>query len=828
MPIIKYILSGLLFIMVVFDVGAQNTVIEGVLKEEGSGEPIMFAHVVVKGVNIGTTTDTSGYFFLKVKDEIIIENKLIFSSLGYNSREFQFHKDCGELEIYLTPDFVHITEVEIRPGENPAWEIIRHVIENKEKNNPQNLENYSCREYSKIRFDLNNFTGKIQKNILVRPFDYIWENTMKNEAGIQYLPVLLVEKSVDQYYRSSPNEKKEIIQGKNQTGLAGKNLLKFVEDLAVSPNIYNNYVVVLDKNFPSPLNDNYKRNYKFLLTDSSNVSGNKEYKISFRSKHQRELGFDGDMLIDSGSYAIKEVSLRFDIRANVNFVRSYLIKQKFQMVDSVHWMLANSSVLADFTVLENVSDLTGFYGRNNSSYINYKINKPINKTVFQGPEEITFIENYTTRNSSFWNESRLIEYNDEDKQVVKMVERVESDPIFITRKTILKSIISGHIPLSKFEIGNFYTFYSHNEIERSRAKLGFRLNTGSKFPLIFNSYLAYGTFDEKWKYNASAYFRIGKEPLKTNKIGFNYKYDLLQLGRSYNQLGLDNIISSLTKIGSNSSMIYDETVDIFYEKQIALGLATRLTLFSNEISPTDGNEFYLQGSDISVDQFKTSGVEFTLKYSHQYQDVIGSFYDKSDVSNSFRKYPDIGFNYIYSDQNIFNSDFAYQKIKLSLRQQLRLRKAGFFKYYVEIGKTVGTVPYTHLDIPFGNQQVLLDDYSFNLMGFLEYVADEYLSLHVEHHFDGLIFDRVPLVNRLKWRSFIFARGYFSDISNENNQLVYAFPEGVQTLAEPYYEFGFGLENIFKISRIDFIWRLNQNPNMDTYNFIIKPSFKFKF
>jgi hypothetical protein len=164
MLIFKHIISGLLFVLVIFDINAQNTIIEGVLKEEGSGEPIMFAHVVIKGVNIGTTTDTLGYFKIKVKNELIIENILIFSSLGYDSNEFYFPKEGGEFEVYLTSNFIQLNEVEIRPGENPSWKILRKIIENKKKNNPENLENYSCREYSKIRFDLNNFTGKIKKN----------------------------------------------------------------------------------------------------------------------------------------------------------------------------------------------------------------------------------------------------------------------------------------------------------------------------------------------------------------------------------------------------------------------------------------------------------------------------------------------------------------------------------------------------------------------------------------------------------------------------------------------------------------------------------------
>ena len=175
MLLFKHIFSGLLFILVFFEINAQIITIEGMLKEEGSDEPIVFAHVVIKGLNIGTTTDTSGYFNLKVKEDKIIDNVLIFSSVGYNSVEFPFPKNGDRFEVFLTPNFIALSAVEIRPGENPAWDILRKVIENKEKNNPENIDNFSCRKYSKIRFDLNNFTGKIEKNILLRPFDYIWE-----------------------------------------------------------------------------------------------------------------------------------------------------------------------------------------------------------------------------------------------------------------------------------------------------------------------------------------------------------------------------------------------------------------------------------------------------------------------------------------------------------------------------------------------------------------------------------------------------------------------------------------------------------------------------
>jgi len=790
----------------------------------------MFAHAVIKGTNIGTTTDTSGYFKIELRNEAIIDNVLIFSSLGYDLYEYSFPKEGGNFEVYLKSNFIQLNEIEISGGRNPAWEILREIIANKEKNNPENLENYTCREYSKIRFDLNNFTDKIKKNILLRPFDYIWENTMKNEAGIQYLPVLLVEKSVDHYYRSSPKKKKDIIHGVNKSGLAGRNLLRFVEDLAFSPNIYNDYVVILDKSFPSPLNDNYKNNYHFYFRSSP--SGKEEYKIGFKPKRSRGLGFTGEMLVDSVSYAIKEISLRFDIQANVNFVRSYYIKQNYEMVDGEHWMMVKSNVLGDFTVLENVSDLTGFFGRKNSTYINYQINESIDEKLFSGNEQIEYKNNYETKDSTFWEEQRLVEFEHEDEMVFSMVEKIESDPAFIKRKKIIQTVFGGYLPLNRIQLGNIYTFYSYNEIEKSRLKFGFRTDLGSEIPINFSAYGAYGTFDKKWKYGASFQYKIGKDKSKQFRIGTDYRNDITQLGRSFNNIQLDHIITSFINIDANFSKLYMEDFNFYIEKNLTTGMTGRINYFYNKSSPTQNSvfkEFDDNMNIVDVNAYQVSGIDFTLKFSYLFEDIKGSFYDKSDLSNSFRKYPDVAVKYTYANKNYFNSDFNYQKIKLSLRQQLRAQKLGYLTYNIEMGKTIGQLPYLYLDIPFGQQQIWLDEYAFNLMRFGEYVADQYVWVHLSHHFDGLVLDKIPLLNKLKWRSFIFAKGYFGSLSDKNNQTQHLFPPGTQALTAPYYEFGFGLENILKIAKIDFLWRVTDNPVFrDTYTFIVKPSFKFSF
>ncbi|MEO8760485.1 MAG: DUF5686 family protein, partial [Bacteroidia bacterium] len=529
---------------------------------------------------------------------------------------------------------------------------------------------------------------------------------------------------------------------------------------------------------------------------------------------------------------LKDITVRFDIRANVNFVRSFLINQKYEWINDKAWMLTESNVLGDFTVVENSSDLTGFFGHKNSTFYNYVIDSIIPKTIFKGNDILVEADSAKLRADTYWDAARTIDLSNQDKGIFKMNDSLEKDPKFIIRKKIISSVVSGYYPGNIFDIGNIYSFYSYNVIEHSRLKFGLRTSDKLNFPLAGSAYLAYGTFDEKWKYNASAVLSFGKQQKYKKRIGASYRYDISQLSRSFNNIELDNVFSSFIQVGSiNPSRNYAQDINAYFENNWTTGFVTRLNYFYNAITPTAGFNFNTLDASGNIGQagnYYASGLDLTFKYSWQNKHVSGSFYDKNDAKNSFKKLPDFALQFKAANKNLFGSEFNFQKVKASIKQQVRTKKLGYFKYYIEAGKTFGVVPYPYLDIPFANQLVLLDDYAFNLMNFLEYASDEYVAVHLEQHVEGLLLDRIPLVNKLKWRNFLFAKGYFGKLSAENAQSIYLFPQNLHAISKPYYEVGFGIENIFKIARIDFIWRLTDTHNANTYYFMIKPSFKFTF
>jgi hypothetical protein len=809
---------------------AQTTIIEGYVKEAGSNEPIVFAHIFFKTLQAGTTSDTVGHFKLEIKSETKIDT-LIISYLGYYTEKMAIAPNAHKtLEIFLRPQFTQLKELVVEAGDNPAWAVLNKVVASKGKNDPESRKNYSCEEYSKIRFDLNHFTEKIKKNIMLRPFDFIWDGVDTTSDGVTYLPVLLVEKKIEHYYQGSPKQRRDIVQGVNATGLKGPKIMGFVEDLYLTPNLYDNFVVILDKSFPSPINDNFKNHYNHYLLDSVEVGDSKYYHISFYPKYKRELAFTGEMFVDAATYAIMQVELRFDIMANVNFVRSYWVSQKYEKINDQYWMPTQSQVIGDFTVVENSADLTGFFGRKNSTYRNYRIDAELPKNVFKGMETVVQTDSALERSNAYWAQERHTELTKEESGIFDMVKKIEKDHAFIFRKNLVVALVTGYVPVGKIDIGNFYTFYSYNVIEHSRLKFGFKSDDDLKFPIRFSNYGAYGMYDEKWKYGLAADWSFGKR--KTRKrIGASYKYDIEQLGRSFNQLEIDNILTSLVQYGGVASRNYVTDFTAYIENNWTTGLLTRVSYFNNTIAPTRNKYFNVlsEGVTTSVPNFNATGIGATFKFSYQNADVEGKFYTKDESKITYRKFPDLSFEWRWADKRAFSSGVNFTKYNISLRQNVRLQKLGYLQYYIESGKAFGTVPYPYLNIPFGNQLVFQDAYAFNLMNFLEYASDEYAAVYLQHHFGGLILDRIPLINKLKWRNFIFARAYWGSLSEKNNQSIYLFPEQLRPIpGSGYYEVGFGIENIFKIARIDFSWRLTDTDAPGVYKFLVKPSFKLEF
>lgn len=812
-------------------VSAQKvTKIFGNVTDASTKQPIPFANVVFTRTSIGTLTDTTGSFVLETKRKV---DSLSVSLIGYRTQTITVNRGVTEeIEILLSPNSYELDMVEVRPGENPAFKILRKVIANKPENTPESLDAYKYEAYHRVQFDLNNFTEKIKKNLFLRPFDYMWENTDTTEDGINYLPMLLTESSEEHYFRKKPRVKKEVVKGRRTFKFfQAPKIMEFVQDMYIDPNIYDNYVVILDRSFPSPINDYYKRNYNFVLDSGIHVIDNHpSHHIYFKPKGKSDVAFTGDMYIDTASYAVVQVDLEFSVEANINFVRNYWIQQQYSFVDSTQWFLTKSRVIGDFTVIENAKDMTGFFGKKTTEIREIKINQPEKPSFYSTIDPIIIEDSAYVRDDAFWTQARRDTFTTEQQNLVKMIDRMNNDPKWKLLIGGLKLLADGWIPFRQIDIGNVFTFYSWNPIEESRVKLGFRTNNKFSDQVKLAGYLAYGIGDNRFKGGGEASFIFPGKLTRRWMLGISYRNDLFQQGRSPHLVPLDHVITSFGPISGKQKRTMLENYTAYIERQWFTGLSSRLSLFQDNFSPLNApfrktTENTLDTTN--VERVSTAGFKLNLNFGWGENNLPATF-EQLNAPFFFRKYPLVSFEVAVGIKDFLNSQFNYQHYKLKLEYQLRANKAGYLNILAEGGIINGNLPYQLLHVPNGNPLLFNDDRGFNLMNYMEFVSDRYVSLQLEHHFNGLLFNLIPGVRKAKLRSLLIAKLYYGTLTNANQNGNYLLANEMEVLQYPYLEVGFGIENILKISRIDFTWRLTQRDNSNTLGFIVKPSFYFRF
>ncbi len=825
--------SVFLFLSLLFlggKLSAQKTLVFGRVVEATTGAPIAFANIAFKGTVIGTSSDELGNFTLETTE---LYDKLSFSAIGYLDTliTIKVHQH-QEVRIGLFSADYQLGEVVIKAGENPAYEILRKVIANKPANDPEKFEAYEYRSYNKVQFDLNNFSDKIKKNPLFRPFPFIWEYQDSMANGVRYLPFVFKENVREHYYRKSPEAYREYVVGSRQAQFfKGPKIEKFIEELYLNPDIYKNFIVILTKSFPSPVNDEYKRFYKFVLDDSLRyVDGLPCHHIRFYPKGASDVAFTGEMYIHDSTYAIKRMDLNFSIEANVNFVRSFWIRLDYDWLEQKHWFAKEITVLADFTVVENASELTGFFGRRFSEYKNVVVNRPRADSIYTAIDPVILTDSVALRDDQFFEQERGDTLTLEEQNVFHLVDTIQQNWKFKLFKSGFTTIGTGWVPLKGFDIGNIFTFISYNDIEGMRIKTGFRTSKYSERKLQPRGYVAYGTKDDRWKFMGELNWVFHKVPGRYSLVGAAWQEDVDQLGRSYYAIPLDNFLTYLIQVVPSDTRTFVKNKVAYLERQWFTGFVTRVAVFNQKVSPFgtyDFTEISDAGYTTPVNGFSLSGFRLNGRFAHGEKEVHAKFYD-SESRFFMLKYPSVSFDYIYGQKGMLESQFDYQRASIRVEHQQKLNRWGYFSYLVEGGKIWGTVPYTFLGIPFGNQSLLTDRASFNMMNYLEFASDQYLTIHLEHHFEGLFLNRIPGIRVLKLREFLLAKAFAGRLSDENNGKYWTFPERLHAIEEPYVEVGFGIENILKLGRIDFTWRLNYLDHADTYRFLPKPSFQFRF
>jgi hypothetical protein len=801
---------------------SQTYTISGKVFDSESKEPLPFVPILIKGTTIGATTDFDGNYSITTSK---LGDSLIVSYVSYKKQTKAIKR--GQTQVVNFPmvlEGVNLLEVVVKAGENPAHRIIRNVIANKEFNNKRKLEAYQYESYNKVEFDLNRIPKEMREKKVFKPIQFVFDNVDSLNSGEKpSLPIFITESLSELYYRSNPNLKKEVIKASKVTGIENTSITSVMGDMYQNVNIYDNNIIVFGKDFPSPISDNGFFYYKYYLEDSLFIGNTRCYHIRFKPKRPQELCFSGNMWIADTTWAVKRLEMSIPKDANINFINAANIIQEFNRVDST-WMLSKDRLVIDFSMNKNQ---VGVYGRKTTSYKNLVINQAKEPKFYELGDKILVEDGAMKKSDDFWNQNRHDSLSEREKKIYHMIDTIKTLPIYKTWVDIFTLFVSGYKVVNNFEIGPYFNLVSYNRVEGPRVRFGGR--TSSKFSRWYelSGYVAYGFKDEKYKYSLGFKSFISKKPHR-QLVGLTYKSDYEILGQSQNGFSQDNLFASLFRTNPLTNLTRVDQTFAWYEREWFDGLTSKVTLIGRTITPLIANSYQFYENDGSIgtkENIRNTEARFNLRFAYKEKFISGDF---TRVSLGTR-WPIFQVTYSKSLQNAFRGEYNYQKIAININDRIRLISIlGYTDYTLDAGKIFGAVPYPLMELHGGNETYVYDYMSYNMMRYYEFASDQYASIGVFHHFEGLLFNKIPLIKKLKWREVATCKALWGSV-NEQNKRTLIFPTTLNSLNnEPYVEVSAGIENIFQVFRIDAIWRSTYQRQRSIENFGVKLGFQLTF
>lgn len=406
-----------------------------------------------------------------------------------------------------------------------------------------------------------------------------------------------------------------------------------------------------------------------------------------------------------------------------------------------------------------------------------------------------------------------------------MVDTVQTLPIYNRAYHTAILILTGYRAFGNFDIGPVPNFYSYNTLEGSRIRFGGR--TSDKFSKWYelNGYGAYGFKDKKMKYNLGFKAFITKKPWQ--QIDIHYTDDLQILGRADNLFGRDNILTSLLARSPVSNLTRIQETRFTYDRDWFPGLEIKLSFIDRVFTPLQNTLYQFYG-DYGILQTKPAihepmaQVYINFAYDNKY---IESAMSRIDVGTH---YPVLQLQYTAGFSGIFNGDYTFHKLVVGISDVLHINPFGDTHYLIQGGKIWGEVAYPLMELHPGNETYIYDPSAYNMMNYYEFGSDQYLGLNIEHHFEGYFFNKVPLFRKLKWREVAGCKFLIGSV-NPQNEKALIFPSTLRSLnSGPYSEADLGIENIFKLIRIDALWRLTYLNNPNISRFAIMGTFQLIF
>lgn len=834
----KYIKSFLLFLLLgcCISVSAQN--IQGVVTDSLTNDPIPYLSVFYEGKGVGSITDNDGHYKVETRKGW---NKLTFSAVGYVTKVVNIIPGVTKnLNVRMRPDDIMLDEVVVKPKRekysrknNPAVELMKKVIAHKNNNKLSENDYYQYNKYQKITMSLNDVTPEMLEKGMYKKMPFLKDQIeLCEETNKFILPISVDETASQKIYRKHPKSEKTIIKGMSSTGVnelfaTGDMLSTVLKDVFTDVNIYDNDIRLLQYPFISPISSSDAISfYKFYIMDTTFVDKDKCFHLTFVPNNSQDFGFTGHLyVLADSSYTVKKCTMNLPKKSGVNFVDNMDIIQEFEQLPNGEWVLKTDDMIVEMTLMKIMQ---GFQIRRTTRYSDYAFDELPQQLFKRKGAEIKEAD-AMMRGDDFWNQYRPVPLTQTESSMDMLVKRLEQMPGFKYVIFVLKAFIENFVETgtkdnpSKVDIGPVNTMISNNYIDGLRLRMSAQTTANLNPHLFFKGYYAYGFKDHRSKYMGEVEYSFNKKEylpreFPKNSITFSYQYDVMSPTDKFLKTDKDNVFVSF-KTSTVDQMSYVRNIALKYENETQFGLKTTVEVKHSTDEPTGGLAY------ITNDDQKTLVPEIqTMEASLAFRYAPGETF----VNTKQRRIP-VSFDapvftlsHTTGFKGVLGGEYNFNLTEVGLYKRFWFSSWGKIDMFVKGGAQWNKVPFPLLIMPAANLSYILQRETFNLINNMEFLNDRYASLDVSWDLNGKIFNRIPLLKKLKWREAIGFKMLYGHLTDKNNPMkhpgdseLFLFPtrDGrptsfVMDPKTPYMECSVGIHNIFKILHIDYVRRLN--------------------
>ena len=820
----------------------------GVIVDDNDGEYIPYASAVYRGNHVMVSSDAQGKFSIDRHNGW----KLTFSAVGYQPLTIEVsEKTKSPMRITLKPEKNQLENVTVRGKrnrysrkDNPAVELMRRVIAAKKKTHLDNHDFYQYNKYEKLTLAFNDLTPKDLENGIFGKKQWVldqMELCAYNNKLI--LPISVEETVTKKIYRKNPKSEKSIVMGQNSTGLndlfeTGDILNTVLNDVFTDVDLYDNQIRLLRNPFTSPIANNAISFYRYYIEDTTFVDRDKCYHLQFMPNNQQDFGFRGELYIIADSTRhVRKCTLTIPKKSDVNFVDNLQVVQEYKKLDNGEWVLSIDDMFVEMSVAKFLSKAIVIRTTRNQDYDFTEINKKL----FKGKQKERHEANAQMRDDDFWNQYRSVELTKSESSMDTFIANIEKIKGFKYIIFGLRALVENFVDTgtkghpSKVDIGPVNTMITKNFIDGFRTRVSAQTTANLNPHLFASGYFAHGWKSKKNYYKTELTYSFNKKeylprefPKRT--LTFTSTYDVTSPSDKFLHTDKDNVFTAFKWAKVDKMMFYNRQ-QLAFEWEEEFGFKTTIALKAEENEACGGlyftplNEWKMTDEKpvntdgpISLHNGKIRTTELLAMVRFAPGETFINTKQRRVPVNLDA--PVFTLSHTVGLKNVFGGDYAYNFTEATMYKRFWLPHSwGKIDCHVKGGVQWNKVPFPLLIMPAANLSYIVEDETFNLVNNMEFLNDRYVSADMSWDLKGKVFNRIPLLKKLKWREYFGVKMLWGELTDKNNPMLdmnkndrtlMMFPEGsfIMDSHQPYFELIAGIHNIFRILHVEYVRRLN--------------------